>query len=723
MKQWIKESVRLESLRHLHEQFGIDYIKATLLSRRGVNEKEQLKYYLESDISFLHNPFLFDDMESFVMRVLQALREGEKVRVFGDRDVDGITSTSLLVEMLISMGIDASWRLPQGDEPYGLTMKGIDEASAEDVTLIITVDCGISNIDEVEYASSHSMDVLITDHHLAGDYVPDAIAIIDPKIEECNYPFTHLAGCGVVAKVIWALGFSMSEAFGQEILLIHSKPGNTEKGKETYIIEAVKMRNLIEIERKVEEVVPGILDVASSRMIAFLNCNLPIFALDVDIELRILEAAYTSKVDIHLLELREVFNNTIPQVGQKSLFALSQISKSARYSQRVSELDVLISLFSTHIVRQIPYLRDEYEKIFDLVALGTIADLMPMKDENRIMVKHGLNLLTLGNRKSLLPLLTHQNLLGKRLSTTDVGWQMTPIINASGRMGTPEVALKMLLSTSYDEASLATTELLKLNNTRQKEGEKSWNKILPKAKRSCDDFENKFVMVEDKEVNRGLTGIMASRLLRQFKVPSMVIAYIDDTRITGSMRSPTYFNIRDFLAHFEDLFLDYGGHKCAGGFSMDINNLTSLKERVKVYIDSLNGIEEVEESVNIDLELPPHYLNPNIIEIVELIEPYGEGNPPIQFLISNAVIEDIKILQNNKASGSNHAKLTISYGSFKWPALFWNGAEVMEHAFHVGDEIDMVFRMGRNYFKNNETLQLTVIDIKKYQTPIEEIIK
>ncbi len=226
-------------------------------------------------------------------------------------------------------------------------------------------------------------------------------------------------------------------------------------------------------------------------------------------------------------------------------------------------------------------------------------------------------------------------------------------------------------------------------------------------------------MVEDKEVNRGLTGIMASRLLRQFKVPSMVIAYIDDTRITGSMRSPTYFNIRDFLSHFEDLFLDYGGHKCAGGFSMDIQNLSTLKERMIETINALSSIEEVPDLVNIDLELPPHYMSPKIIEIVELIEPYGEGNPPIQFLISKAVIDEIKILQNNKSSGSNHVKLTISYGSFKWPAIYWNGADEIEKGFHAGDEIDMVFRMGRNYFKNNETLQLTVIDIKKYQTPMK----
>ncbi|NCB02927.1 MAG: single-stranded-DNA-specific exonuclease RecJ, partial [Spirochaetia bacterium] len=669
MKQWVKEAVSVDSLRSLHDQFGIDYIKATLLSRRGVSEKEQLKYFLETDLSFLHNPFLFDDMESFVMRVLEAKREGEKVRIFGDRDVDGITSTSLLVEFLTSQGIETSWRLPQGDEPYGLTSLGIDEAHSEDVTLIITVDCGISNIDEVEYASSLGIDVLITDHHLAGEYVPDAHSIIDPKIEECNYPFTHLAGCGVVAKVIWALGFGLSDAFQEEVLLIHTCPGNSEKGKETFIIEAVKMRNLIETERMVEEVVPGALAVSQSRIIKFLNCNLPIFALDVEVENRILHAAFLSKVDIHLIELRPLFIKTIPQVGEKSLFALSQMSKSVKYSAKMSELDVLISLFSTHVIRLIPYLRDEYHTIFDLVALGTIADLMPMADENRIMVKHGLNLLTSGNRKSLIPLLTHQNLLGKRLSTTDVGWQITPIINASGRMGTPEVALIMLLSTNYDEASLATTELLKLNSARQKEGEKSWNKILPKAKKSCDDFDNKFLMVEDKEVNRGLTGIMASRLLKQFKVPSMVIAYIDESRITGSLRSPTYFNIRDFLSDYGDLFLDYGGHRCAGGFSMEIKNLPLLKERMKETIAALNAIEEVEERVTIDLELPPHYLSPKIIEIVELIEPYGEGNPPIHFMISKAIIEEMKVLQNNKSTGANHVKLTLSYGSYKWPAL------------------------------------------------------
>ena len=723
MKQWKKESISVESLRTLHENFGVDYISATLLTRRDVNDKNSLKYYLESDLSFLHNPFLFDEMEDFVMRVLQAKEEGEKVCVFGDRDVDGITSTALLVEMLDSIGLEVTARLPQGDEPYGLTIQGIDEAFSDEITLIITVDCGISNIDEVEYARSKGIDVLITDHHIAGDIVPDAIAIIDPKIEECNYPFTHLAGCGVVAKVIWAIGFALSEFFQQEIFLVHSYPGNTEKGKETVIIEAVKMRNLIEVKRVVEEVVPGILDVTQSRIIKFLHSNLPIFALDVDIEKRLLTKAFGTSIDIHLGELRNIFSKTIPQIGSHSLFGLHRMSKSVKYTQRMSELDVLVTLFTTHVVRSIPYLRDQYELIFDLVALGTIGDLMPMKDENRIMVKQGLAMLNSHKRNSLIPLLTVQKLIGKRISTTDVGWQITPIINASGRMGTPEVALSLLLSKQQDKAQMYSEQLIKLNRERQKQGEDSWNLILPKAKKNYSEFDEKFLVVEDKRINRGLTGIMASRLLRQFGVPSMVIAHIDENRLTGSMRSPTYFNIREFLALFEDLFLDFGGHRCAGGFSMEKKNLPLLHERLSSAIEALQREEEEEDSISIDIELPPKYLTPKIIDLVELFEPYGEGNPPIQFMISKTVIEEIRLLQSNKSNGANHVKLTLSYGEYRWPAIFWNGSETISQGFKEGDEVDIVFRMGRNYFRNNETLQLTVIDLRKYKTPIEQIIR
>ncbi len=723
MKLWRKETISVEHVRTLHEKFGLDYISATLLTRRNIYEKDSLKYYLESELSYLHNPFLFEDMEQAVERVLIAKEEGEKVRILGDRDVDGITSTAILSEALTSFGLDVSWRLPEGDEPYGLTRAQVEEAHSDDVTLIITVDCGISNVDEVEYASSLGIDVIVTDHHIAGDYIPDAVAVIDPKIEECEYPFRHLAGCGVAVKFVWAVAFGISDFFQQEVILLHSFPGNSESGKETVIIEAVKLRNLTEMDRMVEEVVPGVLSIHQSRIVEFLNCALPILVLDVDTEMNLLNRAFSKKVDIHLGELRNLFGETIPQVKQHSLFSLKQMSKSIRYSRHASELDVLISLFSHHAVQSIPYLKEKYSSLFDLVALGTIADLMPMDDENRIMVKQGLKELSGTGRPGLIVLLNQQNLLGKQLATTDIGWKVTPVINASGRMGKPSIALKLLLCSTQDEAAEYAQQLFALNRERQKSGEDSWNILLPKAKKSCEEHEKKFLVVEDRKVNRGLTGIMASRLMKQFSVPAMVIAHIDETRVTGSIRSPGEFDVREFLASFDDLFIDYGGHRCAGGFSMVKENLGVLNERLRTAINSFADIVESEEEVSIDVELPPQYLTPDIIRLVELLEPYGEGNPPIHFFISKAVIDDVKVLQNNRSDGENHVKMTISYGTYKWPALMWNGASFVADSFKVGDEIDMVFRMGRNYFRNQESLQLTVVDVRPYRTPLSRIMR
>ncbi len=723
MKQWKKEAISVEHVRALHEKFGLDYITATLLTRRHIHEKESLKYYLESELSYAHNPFDFDEMEQAVERVLMAAEEGEKVRVVGDRDVDGITSTAILTESLGKFGLEVSWSLPEGDDPYGLTRKMVDAARSDDVTLIITVDCGISNVDEVEYATSLGIDVIVTDHHIAGDYVPDAVAVIDPKIEECDYPFTHLAGCGVAAKFVWAVAFGMSDFFQQDVILLHSFPGNSESGKETVIIEAVKLRNLRETERMVEEIVPGVLSVHQSRILQFLNCSLPILVLDVDTELLLLNKAFSSKVDIHLGELRTLFEKTISQIKDQSLFSLKQVSKAVRYSRYASELDVLISLFRHHVTQSIPFLKNEYASVFDLVALGTIADLMPMADENRIMVRQGLKELSQTRRPGLIVLLNQQNLLGKQLATTDIGWRITPVINASGRMGEPSLALRLLLCTSMEDAETLAQQLLALNRKRQKIGEDSWNILLPKAKKSCEANDHKFLVVEDQNVNRGLTGIMASRLMKQFKVPAMVIAHIDDERVTGSIRSPGELDVREFLSTFEDLFYDFGGHRCAGGFSMNRENLALLSERVNESIMHLEEVEKEEEEVPIDVELPAKYMTPDIIRLVELFEPYGEGNPPIHFLISKAVIEEVKILNNSRAEAPDHVKFTIAYGSFKWPALMWNGAETVADSYRSGDEIDMVFRMGRNYFRNQETLQLTVVDIRKYRTPIDEIMR
>lgn len=704
---WKKLPVSAQEMRRLHEQYGLDVLSASILARRGQTSSEQVKFFLEQELTYLHNPFLFDDMEEVVDRINEAVAEGEKVCVIGDRDVDGITSTALLVQELRSMGLDVSYQLPEGDDPYGMTLSGVDKAHENNVTLMITVDCGISNFAEIAHAHSLGIDTIVLDHHISGDTLPPALAIIDPKMSGSGYPFEHLAGCGVVAKVIWALRFSQTDFYREECLLLHAQPGH-----DTIIIQAMRIQNLLVIDRVIEEVNPGLISVSQSKVLSFLSCGLPILVLDAQAELVQLKQAFGKKVDMHLVEMRPQMEAVMPVMKNKGLFALSNLSRAIKYSPfGRDELQVLYTLFVAYCMKRHPSLDSDYESILDLVAIGTVADLMPMEDENRILVKRGLKVLTQGRRESLQPLFSMQNLLGKQLSTSDISWQISPVINASGRMGKPSVALEMMLSTDLGQAEELAGQLLRLNKERQKLGEDAWTRMLAMAKESFEASGSKLVVVEDSTLSRGITGVMASRLLKQFNAPAIVLATVGEERVSASMRSPDSFNAREFLSRFSDLFLDYGGHACAGGFSMDVSQLKVFKQRVMDEVDTMDCLPEEVEEVVIDCTLPEAYMTPDIIKVVEFFEPYGEKNPPLVLLMEGAVIENIQIM-NNKNGSVQHVKMTLAFGQYKWPALYWSAADRIGKDFDVGTAVDVVFRLGRNYFRNQESLQITVIDLK-----------
>ena len=704
---WKKLPVSAQEMRRLHEQYGLDVLSASILARRGQTSSEQVKFFLEQELTYLHNPFLFDDMEEVVDRINEAVAEGEKVCVIGDRDVDGITSTALLVQELRSMGLDVSYQLPEGDDPYGMTLSGVDKAHEDKVTLMITVDCGISNFAEIAHAHSLGIDTIVLDHHISGNTLPPALAIIDPKMPGSGYPFEHLAGCGVVAKVIWALRFSQTDFYREECLLLHAQPGH-----DTIIIQAMRIQNLLVIDRVIEEVNPGLISVSQSKVLAFLSCGLPILVLDAQAELVQLKQAFGKKVDVHLVEMRPQMEAVMPVMKNKGLFALSNLSRAIKYSSfGRDELQVLYTLFIAYCMKRYPSLDSDYESILDLVAIGTVADLMPMEDENRILVKRGLKVLTQGRRESLLPLFSMQNLLGKQLSTSDIAWQISPVINASGRMGKPSVALEMMLSTDPGQAEELAGQLLRLNKERQKLGEDAWTRLLSMAKESFEASGSKLVVVEDSTLSRGITGVMASRLLKQFNAPAIVLATVGEERVSASMRSPDSFNAREFLSRFSDLFLDYGGHACAGGFSMDVSQLKVFKQRVMDEIDTMDCLPEEVEEVTIDCTLPEAYMTPDIIKVVEFFEPYGEKNPPLVLLMEGAVIENIQVM-NNKNGSVQHVKMTLAFGQYKWPALYWSAADRIGKDFDVGTAVDIVFRLGRNYFRNQESLQITIIDLK-----------
>ncbi|MBO4410113.1 MAG: DHH family phosphoesterase, partial [Spirochaetales bacterium] len=319
--KWKIRQAAFEDIKALQDRFALDHVTARILAAREVRTPQQARFFLESDVSFLHNPFLFEDMEQFCDRILQAIEDKEKIRVFGDRDVDGITSTALLVTELRGMGLDVSYTVPMGDDPYGMTIDNVRQAIDDGVTLAITVDCGISCTNEIDYAQSHGLDVLVTDHHIAGEVLPPASAIIDPKVSGCGYPFESLAGVGVAAKCIWAMRFSRTRFYRSPILLLHAYPGNG-----TVVIEAARIHNMEVTDRISEEVVPGILPEHNSRLLKFLDCGLPVYVLDRDQEMIQLRKAFP-KAEIYTQELRDEFEKYLPPVKGRSLFALSQASR------------------------------------------------------------------------------------------------------------------------------------------------------------------------------------------------------------------------------------------------------------------------------------------------------------------------------------------------------------------------------------------------------------
>ncbi len=702
--KWNKSDIEKDNVRTLAGKYDVDLLTASILVRRGVTEPEEIKFYLENDLLFSHNPFLFTEMEEVVDRIQQASVEGEKVKIFGDRDVDGITSTVLLKEELKRFDIEADWALPLGNDPYGLTVDVVEEFAEAGGELLITVDCGISNIEEIKRAAELGVDTIIIDHHNPQEELPPALAIIDPKISESGYPFRDLAGCGVVAKLIWALEFSRTEMYKEELVLLHARPGN-----DTIILEAVKISNLVEIDRISENLVPGMVRPDQTRLAGFLM-NTQILVYNEVQQRRLLQKVFGPQVEINILDVAPEIWKQFPKLQDMSLLKIRDRSRSNRYSSAlVSEIDVFLNLFQSYVLRRYPALSSEYDKHLDLVALGTLADLMPLNGENRLLVKRGMQQLNSVERAGIHELLLQQRLLGKRLSTTDVGWQISPAINATGRLGVPDKAAELLITEEADTRRKLAEEVLGLNKERKKLGDAAWKKVLPKAQRSFEELNEQMVLVKDRSIHRGITGILAARLVQFFGVPATVVADLE-SHLVGSMRSVKGFHLKGFLHNFEDIFLDYGGHDYAAGFSLEHERFEEFKQRFSEAVSQLKPTEPEEEVLDIDAELPPAYLNPELHKLVEQFEPFGEDNPPIIFLTRKLKITNVDLVGKGE---QQHAKMLLDSGGYKWPAIFWRGGDRVNRDFALGDTVDVVFRLGRNYFQNTETSQLTILDIKR----------
>lgn len=699
---WHKAEMEPKEVKEIARRYALDLLTASILARRSVADPESIRWFLDDDPAALPNPFLMAPMAEAVERINAAIDSGEKIMIFGDRDVDGITSTVLLFETLKELGADADWMLPEGEETYGLSGAVVKRVAEKGAGLLITVDCGISSRAEVEAAAQAGIDTVVVDHHEPPAELPAAVAILDPKTDR-GYPFRDLAGCAVAWKLDWALRFSRTPFFGQPICLINARPGNG-----TVFVEAVALLNLAETDRITENIVPGMVPFARTRLARMLQ-DVPVLALDVAAQGRLLSAAFGPECSFALEDMAPLVREFLPEYAGMGLLRVREQLPGSRFAASpLAEIDALKELFLRLALR-----RSEAElapsfRRLDLAALGTLADLMPLRGENRTIVRRGLTLLRATERPGLHEIFLRRDLAGKKFGTSDIAWQVSPLLNSAGRMGEPDHAARLLMASTPEEAEPLVARLLELDQKRKDLGEAAWTIALNQAKESLQRTHGRFVLIRDAGIARGVTGIVASRLQNYHKVPAVVVSLQGD-RAVGSIRCSRARVIRGFFDSFSDLFENYGGHEFAGGFSLPVEGFEEFCGRFYEAVPDLVGAPE-EEILNIDAEVPLQYLNPDLYQVVERFEPYGEGNPPLVFLTRRLKLSQCDIIGRKEPV---HLKMLFDSGRWKWPAVFWNAALRYPADFRIGDEVDVVYRLGRNSYAGSETLQFNVVDIRR----------
>jgi len=706
---WQKESLDPVRLKALAERFGLDMLTASILMRRSVTAPEDLLFFLEKDLLLTHNPYLFSHIDVAVDRVRAAAEEKEKVLVFGDKDVDGITATIIMMSALKHIGIQPEYRVPMGDDLYGLSKDVIDEFAEKDGTLIITVDTGISSFDEIKHAASKGVDCLVFDHHVLQDgTLPAAVAVVNPKDPSSGYPFEGLAGCGVAFKFFQALCMSLTDLYNQPICFLHIEQID-ENREDQWQLEAARTGNLI-VTDSLQFTIDGSMTSQQMQQFISLSAGCALFAWDSTRMTSLFEKITGGRVQFELQELKSRLAEGNVAFQDKTLKQLSYVSRINRYSEKKTDyMPLLLNLFRNFYFRRY---QNELAPCFnqlDLMALGTLADLMPLKNENRILVQQGMQILSKVERPALRELLLKLQLLGTPLGTHEVSWQITPVLNSSGRMGCPDKAVKLFLTEDNELRKQLVDEIYTLNQERKQLGDNLWEELREEARQSLEHLGNRMIALCNAKIPLGITGILASRFVSVFKVPVMILSERADC-ISGSIRSPRTISVQNFLDASSHFFDDFGGHDCAAGFSMQHNQLKPFMSSLQLSSRDKFTVNKETDNLVIDAELPLSWLKPDLETLFDKLEPYGQTFPSLVFLCRRLKVTDASLVGR---SDVKHARLIFEADKVKWTAFFWKEGERVSNEISIGDSLDIVFNLSRNTYMGQTSLQLHLLDYKK----------
>nr|WP_281351862.1 DHH family phosphoesterase [Entomospira entomophilus] len=626
--------------------------------------------------------------------------------IVGDRDADGITSTAMIADYFLDYGVEPILRLPQGDEAYGLTPMVVQEAFNTGVTLIICVDNGSSAYEAVALAKKFSIDVIIFDHHDIGENPLDVTAFINPKRND-RYQNQQLSASAVVLKALFALDFSMTGAFNRYDVLLYA----SELGENHYQVIALEVVNL-----EIRSVLPITLNGSSSdrldsereKIIQFVEGR-EIFIYGGKEQAKLLSLALG--VDVFAHDMQEQLQNLYPGLAQYSLIELIKKSKFFSYKEHPQLRDALLLLYRLLLTSDVEKLKHYYQG-FSLATIGLLADLAPVLGENRIIIQRGLDALNSGVNVKVSRLLSHLHLLNTALTTNELNWKFIPLINASGRMGQPDIALRALLSADIKEQEELAQELVQLNGQRRNLTMQWWESLQSGMKASFKQYQRQAVFVCEKDLPRGLTGLIAGRISRVYDCFALVIAIKSNETASASMRSPYDFHVAPFIEHCKDLFIDAGGHAQAGGFTIAVEYLPELQVRLKTFVEKLIVDtrvvkKELQREFHYDAKLPHEYFNERAISVVERLAPYGSRFEQLVFYVPSVRLESATLIGKQE----EHLKLGVMIGSAHWNCLFWDASSRFAE-LEIGISLDILCKI-RKESGRYQGFQLDLIDFRE----------
>ena len=537
---------------------GCTPLLAAILELRGMGSLDEAEKFLLGGSETLHDPLLLEDILPAIRRITKAIATGEHVAVYGDYDVDGITSACLMSDYLRYRGLEAELYIPDRlDEGYGLNTAAIDKLHEQGVSLIITVDCGVTSIEETDHANALGIDMIITDHHECREELPDAIAVVDPKRANCPYPGTGLAGVGVAFKLVCAL------------------EGDTEKMLERY---------------------------------------------------------------------------------------------------------------------------------GDLLAVGTVADVMPVTGENRYMIRAGLEKLSGKNCSSgLSALMRETGSADKRLTASTISYALAPRINAAGRLGDTRTAVELLQTHDRRRSELLAQELCEINRERQELEFSIWQDALA----MLDGQKPTTPLVLAAEGwHPGVIGIVASKLTDAFALPSVMIC-LDGDKGKGSCRSVGDFNLYEALTACKDCLEGFGGHAMAAGLTIKADRVDEFRRKLGEYY--LAHPSDYVPALEAELKITDAgLLTMDCVESLDSLEPCGSGNPrPLLYM------EDARLDMLSAIGGGKHSRLRLNHLGAEYDAVFFSRT-LNDMGVEQGDRVDLIFSPQINEFRGRRNVQLVLNDVRRH---------